>query len=420
MPLKDFSKKYEKDLEHSLVKMGRPKEFIPTGSISLDFILDGGWSRNRVHEIFGENQSGKTTTAIESAKQEQMIIRGTHPSLPQRPGGICFMDYEHALDPFYAKMLGLDMDDKDTFMWLQPLHAAEGCLKLDLMLKEKPCPISFVIIDSLAAMRPAEEMLEPAEKVKHFKGLHARTCTDFFNKYTAMLCEAGVTCLILNQTREGMGSFGGGFAKHEVNWGYDEETTGGSAAKFYFSSRVRLEIYDFKERDFHSCLLGHNTRAKEYVRVHANAVKNKAGAPHRFDYVVFRFGKGIDNYETVCLKAMNFSILQKSGSWYKLVIGTTITEDGKVMIPEKGDILFSCQGEEQLRMKLKDNPEAYKLLRKLVLEKYAKLTSEEIYGTPINNDDVDDAAIDRSVESSGQEGKDQKPTEPSAGKEVVE
>lgn len=421
MGLKDFFGKFEKDLSDSMVKLtGWKKESLPTGSMALDFVLDGGWTRNRIHEIFGENQSGKTTIAIETMVQEQRIVRGLHPDIPKRDGGIMFFDFEHALDPLYAKYIGLDIDDSETFMLFQPKHANEMAAHIDRVkdfAKEKgKCPVSLMIIDSLAAMRPVEEIEKTTEEVKKFKGLHARTCTDFFNKYTGVLAELGITVLVMNQTRSSI-SMGGSFGHHhEPNWGWDEETTGGNAPKFYFSSRLRLEVYDFKETQFHSILMGHDTRVKELVRGKASAVKNKAGMAHRTDYYIIRFGKGIDNFETVLSKGINFGIIVKSGAWFKLFEGTKITEDGTLEIIDTSPSVLSAQGEEGFKQKLKENQQAYLFLRKLVTDKYKRLKPEEIYGKAIIENDVDEAAMARSMEK-------KKPEElsPSSGKkEVIE
>jgi recombination protein RecA len=256
-----------------------PLEIIPTGSIALDVALGlGGLPRGRVVEIYGPESSGKTTVALHAVANAQ------------RAGGIvAFIDAEHALDPDYAKALGVDTD---ALLVSQP-DSGEQALEIADMLTRSGA-LDLIVIDSVAALVPRAEI--EGEMGDSHVGLQARLMSQALRKMTGALNNAGTTAIFINQLREKIG----------VMFGSPETTTGGRALKFYAS--VRLDVRRIETLKDGTEPVGNRTRVK--------VVKNKVAPPFKqaeFDVI---YGEGISWDGTVIDVALERKIVQKSGSYF--------------------------------------------------------------------------------------------------------
>ena len=280
----------------------QPVSVISSGSISIDSALGvGGFPRGRVVEVFGPESSGKTTIAL------QVIAEA------QKNGGLAaFIDAEHALDPGYARKLGVDTDN---LLVSQPDHG-EQALEIANTLIASGC-VDLVVVDSVAALVPKAEL--EGEMGDSHMGLHARLMSQALRKVTGVCARTNTLLLFINQIREKIG----------VMFGSPETTTGGRALKFYASVRVDVRrIAQIKDGD---TLTGNRTRVK--------IAKNKVASPFReaeFDII---YGEGICRETDLLDLAVVQSVVDKSGSWFSF----------------EGERIG--QGRENARVYLRENPE---------------------------------------------------------------
>jgi recombination protein RecA len=291
-----------------------PISSIPTGSIALDVALGiGGYPRGRVIEIYGPESSGKTTVALHAIANAQAA------------GGIAaIIDAEHALDPTYAKALGVDID---ALLVSQP-DTGEQALEIADMLVRSGA-LDIIVIDSVAALVPRAEI--EGEMGDSHVGLQARLMSQALRKMTGALSNSGTTMIFINQLREKIG----------VMFGSPETTTGGKALKFYAS--VRLDIRRIETLKDGGDAVGNRTRVK--------VVKNKVSPPFKqaeFDIV---YGEGISREGSLIDVGVEQGLVRKSGAWYTY----------------EGDQLG--QGKENVRKFLIDNPDLADEIEKKIKEK---------------------------------------------------
>jgi recombination protein RecA len=315
LALAQIDKQFGKGSVMRLGEEGRaPIEVIPTGSIALDVALGiGGLPRGRVVEIYGPESSGKTTVALHAVANAQ------------KAGGIAaFIDAEHALDPDYAKNLGVDTD---ALLVSQP-DTGEQALEIADMLVRSGA-LDILVIDSVAALVPRAEI--EGEMGDNHVGLQARLMSQALRKITGALSTSGTTAIFINQLREKIG----------VMFGSPETTTGGKALKFYAS--VRLDVRRIETMKDGGEAVGNRTRVK--------VVKNKVAPPFKQAEFDILYGQGISREGSLIDMGVDQSILRKSGAWYTY----------------EGDQLG--QGKENARRFLKENPDVANEIEKRIKEK---------------------------------------------------
>ncbi|MBV1848545.1 recombinase RecA [Catellatospora tritici] len=302
----------------SVMRLGeRPQVqmmIIPTGSIALDVALGiGGLPRGRIVEIYGPESSGKTSLALHAIANVQ------------RAGGIAaIIDAEHALDPEYAKALGVDTD---ALLVSQP-DTGEQALEIADMLVRSGA-LDLIVIDSVAALVPRAEI--EGEMGDSHVGLQARLMSQALRKMTSGLSNSNTTAIFINQLREKIG----------VMFGSPETTTGGKALKFYAS--VRLDIRRIESLKDGTEVVGNRTRVK--------VVKNKVASPFKQAEFDIMYGKGISREGSLIDVGVEQNIIRKAGAWYTY----------------EGDQLG--QGKEKAREFLKENPDVAAEIEKKILEK---------------------------------------------------
>ena len=323
----------------SVMKLGQKKamdiESISTGSLSLDLALGiGGLPKGRIVEIYGPESSGKTTLAL------QVIAEA------QKSGGICaFVDAEHALDPVYAKKLGVNTEE---LLISQP-DAGEQALEIaDTLVKSGS--ISVIVIDSVAALTPKAEI--EGDMGDHHVGLQSRLMSQALRKLTSSISNTNTMMIFINQIRMKIG----------VMFGSPETTSGGNALKFYSSVRMDIRrIGAIKDKD---AIIGNSTRVK--------VVKNKVSPPFKVVEFDLMYGKGISKTGELIDLGAKADIVEKSGAWYAY----------------KGEKIG--QGKENAKLYLEQNPKAAAEIEMAIREK-AGLISKKIEGNPIEKEKVEAA-----------------------------
>jgi len=300
-------------------------ETISTGSLGLDIALGiGGLPRGRVVEIYGPESSGKTTLALHAVAEAQ------------KAGGVAaFVDAEHALDPVYARAIGVDVDE---LLISQPDTGEQALEIVDMLVRSGA--IDVIVIDSVAALTPRAEI--EGEMGDTHVGLQARLMSQALRKLTANLNKSNTICLFINQLREKIG----------VMFGSPETTPGGRALKFY--SSVRLDIRRIESIKDGVEVVGNRTRVK--------VVKNKCASPFKQAEFDIMYSKGISREGSVLDLAVDLGIVKKSGAWF--------TYDGEQL----------GQGRENAKTFLIENPE-------IMVE-----ISERVWRT-VKPEIVDDAAL---------------------------
>jgi recombination protein RecA len=302
----------------SVMRLGEetraPVEVIPTGSIALDVALGlGGLPRGRIVEIYGPESSGKTTVALHAVANAQ------------KAGGIAaFIDTEHALDPEYAKKLGVDTD---AMLVSQPDTGEQALEIADMLIRSGA--LDVIVIDSVAALVPKAEI--EGEMGDSHVGLQARLMSQALRKITGALSQAKTTAIFTNQLREKVG----------VMFGSPETTSGGKALKFYAS--VRLDVRRIETLKDGTDAVGNRTRVK--------VVKNKMSPPFKVAEFDILYGTGISREGSLIDLGVEQGIVRKSGAWYTY----------------EGDQLG--QGKENARNFLRDNADLANEIEKRIKEK---------------------------------------------------
>ena len=299
--------KIEKDFGRgSVMKLGDEQiedvEVIPTGSLALNAALGvGGYPKGRIIEIYGPESSGKTTLAIHAIAEAQ-----------KRGGIAAFIDAEHAFDRFYAKKLGVDVDE---LLISQPDNGEQALEIADQLIRSSA--IDIIVIDSVAALTPKAEI--EGDMGDNKVGLQARLMSQALRKLTSTISKTNTTCIFINQLREKIG----------VMFGNPETTTGGNALKFYAS--VRLDIRRVTTLKDGDTPIGNQVRVK--------IVKNKVAPPFRKAEFEITFGEGISHVGEIVDLGVEFGIIKKSGSWFSY-----------------GESRLG-QGRDAVKKIIKDNPE---------------------------------------------------------------
>ncbi|MBI2463214.1 MAG: recombinase RecA [Candidatus Spechtbacteria bacterium] len=269
--------------EGAIMQMGdapaKNIEIIPTGSLSLDIALGvGGIPRGRVIEIYGPESSGKTTLTLHIAAQAQKL------------GGVAaFVDAEHALDPEYAKRIGVDIK---TLLISQPDTGEQALEIVEALVRSGS--VDVIIVDSVAALTPRAEI--EGEMGDSHMGLQARLMSQALRKLTAITSKTNTTVIFINQIRMKIG----------VVYGNPETTTGGNALKFY--SSVRLEVRRAAQIKQGEEIIGN--------RVHAKVVKNKVAAPFRTAEFDILYNEGISYIADVINVGLKYNVVERAGSWF--------------------------------------------------------------------------------------------------------
>lgn len=311
----------------SVMKLGEFKamevEVIPTGALSLDMALGiGGVPRGRIIEVFGPESSGKTTLALHIVAEAQKM-----------GGDAAFIDAEHALDPVYAKKLGVDIDN---LIVSQP-DTGEQALEITESLVRSGA-LDVIVVDSVAALVPKAEI--DGDMGDSHMGLQARLMSQALRKLTGALNKTKTVLIFINQLREKIG----------VMFGNPETTTGGRALKFYAS--VRLDIRKIENIKQDGEVKGNRVRVK--------VIKNKVAPPFReaeFDVV---YGEGISKAGNILDMAVNLDIIEKSGSWFSY----------------NGERIG--QGRENVKRYLKENPKLLEEVESKVRANFAKAFEESL------------------------------------------
>ena len=306
-------------------------QVISTGCLDLDMALGvGGLPRGRIVEIYGPESSGKTTVALHCVAQAQKL------------GGVAaFIDAEHALDPVYAKKLGVNIDE----LYISQPDTGEQALEICEALVRSGA-VDIVVIDSVAALVPRAEI--EGEMGDSFVGLQARLMSQALRKLTGVISKTNAVAIFINQLREKVG----------VMYGNPETTTGGRALKFYAS--VRLDVRRGEQLKNGSEPIGNRTKVK--------VVKNKVAPPFKVAEFDIIYGEGISKWGSLLDMAVERDIIHKSGAWFSY-----------------GDQRIG-QGRENARLYLRDNPDFADMIEKMLRdEAAAKLAADT---SPVSTDDV--------------------------------
>ena len=326
----------------SIMRLGEGQvveiETIPTGCLGLDIALGvGGLPRGRIVEIYGPESSGKTTLALHTVAEAQ------------KQGGICaFIDAEHALDPVYARKLGVNLDD---LLISQP-DAGEQALEIaDTLVRSGA--VDVLVVDSVAALTPRAEL--EGEMGDSLPGMQARLMSQALRKLTASISRSNTMVIFINQIRMKIG----------VMFGSPETTTGGNALKFYASVRLDIRrIGAIKERDE---VVGNQTRVK--------VVKNKLAPPFRQVEFDIMYGEGVSKTGELLDLGVKAGIVEKSGAWFSY------------------DSQRLGQGRENSKQFLKENPDISNQIEAAIRQNAGLIAEQIMEGEP-EADDEDDAALE--------------------------
>lgn len=290
-------------------------ETVPTGSLSLDIALGiGGLPKGRIIEVYGPESSGKTTVALHCIAEVQ------------KRGGIAgFIDAEHALDPVYAKNIGVDIDN----LYISQPDCGEQALEITETMVRSGA-VDIIVVDSVAALVPKAEI--DGDMGDSHVGLQARLMSQALRKLTGVISKSNCTVIFINQLREKVG----------VMFGNPETTTGGRALKFY--SSIRLDVRRIEALKSGGEVVGNRTRIK--------VVKNKIAPPFKEAEFDIMFGQGISREGDILDLAVNLNIIVKSGAWFAY-------NDAKI-----------GQGRENAKQYLRDNPVVMAEVEKKVREHY--------------------------------------------------
>lgn len=303
----------------SIMKLGEAHkvdvELIPSGALSLDIALGGGYPKGRIIEIYGPESSGKTTLTLHAIAEVQ-----------RKGGTAAFIDAEHALDPAYAKKLGVDTDN---LLVSQPDNGEQALEIAETLVRSNA--VDLVVVDSVAALVPQAEI--EGDMGDSHMGLQARLMSQALRKLTGIINKSKATVIFINQIRMKIG----------VMFGNPETTTGGNALKFYAS--VRIDIRRTGQIKDGENIIGNRTKVK--------IVKNKIAPPFRVAEFDIMYNEGISNTGDVLDLAVNHGIVGKSGAWFDY-------NDGKI-----------GQGREATKKYLKQNPEVLAEIDAKVREKVA-------------------------------------------------
>ena len=342
--IKQISKEFG---EGSIMKLGENLsmniEVIPTGSINLDLALGvKGVPRGRVIEVYGAESSGKTTIALHIVAEAQ------------KNGGVAaFIDAEHALDPVYAKALGVDVEE---LLISQPDYGEQALEIADLLVRSNA--VDIIVVDSVAALVPKVEI--DGEMSDQQMGLQARLMSKALRKLTATLNKSKTTMIFINQIRDKIGGFG---------FGPQTTTTGGKALKFYASVRMEVKrVGQVKQGDE---VIGNETLVK--------VTKNKVAPPFKEASFQIMYGKGISKVGEVLDIALDNDIVQKSGAWFSF-----------------GDIRLG-QGKENVKTRLENEKELFEEIERKVLE----IIEEDQNKISLNKKILNDTSEEESVISEG-------------------
>ena len=322
----------------SVMKLGQKAamnvEAVSTGSLSLDLALGiGGLPKGRVVEIYGPESSGKTTLAL------QVIAEA------QKTGGICgFVDAEHALDPVYAKKLGVKTEE---LLISQPDTGEQALEITDTLIKSGS--ISVLVVDSVAALTPKAEL--EGEMGDHHVGLQSRLMSQALRKLTGSVSKSNTMVIFINQIRMKIG----------VMFGNPETTSGGNALKFYSSVRMDIRrIGAIKDKDQ---IIGNSTRVK--------VIKNKVAPPFKVVEFDLMYGKGISKVGELVDLGAKAGVVEKSGAWYAY----------------KGEKIG--QGRENAKIYLAQNPNIAAEIEKVIRDKASAIT-KELEGNPSPKEKISD------------------------------
>lgn len=319
-------------------------EAISTGSLALDLALGiGGVPRGRIIEIYGPESSGKTTLALHVLAQAQKM-----------GGEVAFVDAEHALDPTYARALGVKIED----MLISQPDTGEQALEITEALVRSGA-IDVVVVDSVAALVPRAEI--EGEMGDSFVGLHARLMSQALRKLTGIIAKTNTVVIFINQLREKVG----------VMYGNPEVTTGGRALKFYAS--VRIDVRRIETLKSGGEMIGNRTRAK--------VVKNKVAPPFREAEFDIMYGEGISKLGEMLDLGVKLDLVQKSGSWFNM-----------------GEVRLG-QGRDAAKQYLRDHPDEADALEANIRRDFHKLMSNQSKvaaraagrAVDVSADDFDDA-----------------------------
>ena len=320
----------------SVMRLGQQQaldiEAISTGSLSLDLALGiGGLPKGRIIEIYGPESSGKTTLALQVVAEAQKV------------GGICaFVDAEHAMDPIYAKKLGVKTEE---LLISQPDTGEQALEITDTLIKSGS--ISVLVVDSVAALTPKAEL--EGEMGDHHVGLQSRLMSQALRKLTGSVSKSNTMVIFINQIRMKIG----------VMFGNPETTSGGNALKFYSSVRMDIRrIGAIKEKDE---IIGNSTRVK--------VIKNKVAPPFKVVEFDLMYGKGISKLGELIDLGAKAGVVEKSGAWYAY----------------KGEKIG--QGRENAKTYLQKNPEVAVEIEKIIRDKAAAI-SKELEGNPSSKEKI--------------------------------